>query len=221
MGFFSRESKEVCYFCGNDYFEMLKTIDNNFVCKDCLGNEGISESKIMMMSLNEVIKSKAMLSIGDGVSVTYDTYCSTCNKRIESGSKDLLRLNSKDYCKRCGHERVKSIDKKIGVFAGTEISGYEIEQHLDFVCVEALVNLGYNINQESQSLIGRELSDKELKFNEAKDLAMVKLKVAALDFGGDAVIGVNISSSVFYTKRSVVAAGTVVKTKKMFTDKMD
>jgi len=53
-----------------------------------------------------------------------------------------------------------------------------------------------------------------MKFKEAKNAVMLKLKIEASNQGGDAVIGLSISSTVFYDKRSVIATGTVVNIKK-------
>ncbi len=213
MGLFTKENKDLCYFCNNDYFEMFKTIDNNYVCKDCIGNDSLSKTQIQMMTLDQIIESKANFSVGKTEIASHNTYCSACAKKIESGSKDYVLLNSKDYCKTCGNKKIKDIDKKIEVVTGNQVPGYEIEKHLDLACVEALVNLGYNMNLESQSLFGKQLDNEDLKFKDAKALAMVKLKMAAYKLGGDAVIGVTISSTVFYDKRSVVATGTIVKLK--------
>ncbi len=214
MGLFTKENRDVCYFCNNDYFKLFKTLDNNYVCKDCLGTESIDENEIMFMTLDDLIKTRETFTIGESKVVNHDTYCTVCNKKIGSGSKDYLSLNSYDYCKTCGSDKIKAIDKEIILTAGNELAGYDVQKHLDLVCVESLVSLGYNMNYESQSLLGRPSEDKDMKFKEAKNAAILKLKMEAFNLGGNAVLAVTISSSVFYDKRSVVATGTVVNTKK-------
>jgi uncharacterized protein YbjQ (UPF0145 family) len=213
MGFFSKESRNLCYFCNNDYFQLFKTIDNNYVCKDCIGNDGLTEEDIQLKTLDEIIKERESLSLSKMEVARRDTFCSACNKYIASGSKDYVSLMGIDYCKSCASHKIKSIDSKIILTAANELVGYKIEKHLDLICVESLMNLGYNMNYESQSLLGRPSSDKDMKFKEAKNAALLKLKMEAFNLGGDAVIGFNISSTVFYDKRSVVASGTVVKTR--------
>lgn len=182
MGLFTKTSSDLCYFCNNDYFKLFKTIDNNFVCKDCLGSNNLTEDDILFMSLEEVIKAREAFSLGES--------------------------------EACGSERIRAIDKGILLTASNDLPGYEIEKHLDLVCVESLISLGYNMNYENQGLLGRPSGDKDMKFKEAKNAALMKLKIAASDLGGNALIGVTLSSSVFYDKRSVVATGTVVQMKK-------
>lgn len=215
MGIFSKESRNLCYFCNNDYFELFRTLDNHYVCKDCLTNDSLDGSDIMCMTLDEVVKSKEGFVIDNAGIASYDTYCSVCSKSIGSGSSDYVSLNSMDYCRVCGSDKIKSIDKSILLTAGSVLPGRVIDEYVDLVSVEALISLGYNMSYESQSIFGNQLGDKDLKFVEAKNVAVSKLKIAAFNLGGDAIIGVNVTSSVFYDKRSVIVTGTVVKTKEI------
>jgi len=211
MGIFSKEPRDYCYFCNNDYFELIKTLDNKFVCTNCIKDDDISKDEIIFMSLDEIIKVKSNFSSGEKSS--HDTYCYVCNKHIESGSRDYVSINTNDYCKSCGSEKLKSIDGNVLIASSPFIAGYDIEEHLDLISVESLITLSYNMNLEAQSIFGKELKEKDLKFKEAKNLAIMKLKIAAEALNGHAVINVNLSSSVFFDKRSVVATGTVVKIK--------
>jgi len=123
MGFFTKESRNSCYFCNNDYFELFKTLDNNYVCKDCLGDNSLIENEIMFKTLDEIIKAREANSIGKSKAASHDTYCSACNKQIISGSRDYISLNSIDYCETCGSKKIKTIDTNILITASNQVLG--------------------------------------------------------------------------------------------------
>lgn len=214
MGLFSKETRHVCYFCQNDYFELIKTIDNQYVCENCMKKNNVPLDDIIYMTLDEVIKTKESLNINHTDKAAHNTFCSLCNKNIEAGSSDYLSLSGSDYCRSCGSDKILKIDQEIIVTTSSHLPGYKIDKHIDMVCIEGLVGLGYNINYEAQSLLGRHTEDKDLKFQEAKNVALSKLKLSAFNLGGQAVVDLQVTSSVFHDKRSVVVTGSVVSLSK-------
>jgi len=155
--------------------------------------------------------------------------CAVCgiessNKLFSSMATSTLffeRLRNADYCPKCAVQVKLSIANSIITTTTNSISGYIIESYLGVESVEVV--LGTGVISESISEVsdffGTRSTVFETKLQQAKKIALNKIKLLADSLGGNAIVGMDIDYTEFTGNRiGVIINGTVVKVIKDYND---
>lgn len=145
-------------------------------------------------------------------------HCSMCSGQFDSGytpssSEPLplyVALGGKRYCKTCASKVVS----KVILTTTPAIEGYVVEDYFGLESIEFVIGSGLftEVGGDWADFWGMRSKGFESKLHEAKTTAVALLKTAALDMGGNAVIGVDMDYAEFSGNRvALILNGTVVR----------
>jgi len=148
--------------------------------------------------------------------------CYNCNKKTLSPGPDWHLIDGNWWCPECFNNRpgIKEWENKLkNIILSTthNLAGYDIEEYLGVECIQLVMGTGIisEFVSDLSDFVGERSGKFEKKMSEANTTALNRLKKAALEKCGNAVIGINFEYPVYSgNKMGVTVTGTIVKIKK-------
>ena len=151
--------------------------------------------------------------------------CTSCNREsggLRSGyhESDYILIRNKHYCPHCTKYFLTDYIEPIIVTTTNSIDGFEVDQYISIESVEIVIGTGVfsEFMGDISDIFGTRSTSFETKMQNAKNIAISKLKAIAYEKYGDAIIGVDMDYTEFSSNRiGVVANGTIVKLRSIDT----
>ena len=132
--------------------------------------------------------------------------CPLCREEVPS-----FVIEERKYCKACARKIVKS---SVTLTTTDQVEGYKIKRYIDIDSVEIVIETETHPDppEDVSDSGGTRSSSLEQKFQEAKTLALNKLRYKALQKDGNAVIGVKLDyTPISKGMTGLVVSGTIVR----------
>lgn len=150
--------------------------------------------------------------------------CSSCKLEsagVFSGHHESMysRVKNQDYCPKCSHEFFNSKIEPIIATTTGSIDGYTVERYIGIESVEVVIGTGVfsEFAGDIADMMGSRSTAFEIKMQNAKNVAISRLKTIAYEKDGNAIIGIDVDYTEFSNNRiGVIANGTLVKIVKIF-----
>jgi uncharacterized protein YbjQ (UPF0145 family) len=183
---------------------LLKESDGQFYCEECLTAKG-HESDPAWHCLTCSVQF-ASVSAGNGST-------SIGKASLMEQQPLCVSLGGKRYCKTCASKLVA----RVILTTTPSVEGYVVEAYFGLESVEFVMGSGLftEVGGEWADFWGVRSHGFESKLHDAKTTAVRLLKVAALNRGGNAVIGVDMDYAEFSGNRvALILNGTVVRVRR-------
>ena len=142
--------------------------------------------------------------------------CGRSRKITEEYFTDLKEGGS--VCKECAkkrrEEKRRKVDESVILTTTNNIDGYNVIDYISIGSVEVVIGTGVisEFGAGLADIFGGRVTEFEKKLNKGKKASLLKLKYAAYNAGGNAVIGIDLDYTEFASNTiGVVANGTIVK----------
>lgn len=146
--------------------------------------------------------------------------CYNCGQTIETKSiEDIEQEKQKEKDKQKLDEYNKRINSlsNLKLTTGMSFDGYRITEYLQVISGESVLGTGMlsELDASVADLLGTESNRFINKLEEAKEKAMMRLKIKASNYGANAIVGIDFDYINFMSNMiAVVANGTCVNIEK-------
>ncbi|TGU71420.1 heavy metal-binding domain-containing protein [Geomonas terrae] len=123
-------------------------------------------------------------------------------------------IKRNDYCSSCATEYVTKAISAIIITTTNHLDGYVVKRYIDIESVEIVAGTGMfsEFGGDVADFFGARSTAFEQKLQKAKRTALDKLKYAAFERGGNAVIAIDLDYTEFSGNRiGLIANGTIVE----------
>jgi uncharacterized protein YbjQ (UPF0145 family) len=158
------------------------------------------------MAKKTCAKCGVSLAFWDGVPYEGQTICRNCMALIKSNpnmAKSILRV-----------EELMAKSKEVKLTTTNNIDGYKVKKYINIESIEVVIGTGVfsEFTTSFQDFFGARSTGFEKKLADAKKAAMDLLKIAAVQKGGNAVIGIDLDYTEFSSNRiGIILNGTIVE----------
>lgn len=123
-------------------------------------------------------------------------------------------IKGNEYCSSCAAKYVAEAISKIIITTTNHLDGFKVKRYIDIESVEIVAGTGMfsEFGGDVADFFGARATGFELKLQNAKRTALDKLKYAAFEKGGNAVIAIDLDYTEFTGNRiGIIANGTIVE----------
>jgi len=148
--------------------------------------------------------------------------CSDCGKERKPRDKPYTKLKvGGSVCEECANirraENIRNLENVI-LTTTNNVDGYRVVEYIGIGSVEVVIGTGIisEFGASVANVFGGRATEFEIKLNKGKEASLLKLKYAAFEVGGNAVIGIDLDYTEFKSNTiGIVASGTIVKIEKI------
>lgn len=124
------------------------------------------------------------------------------------------QIKGNDYCSSCATKYVAEAISTIIITTTNHLDGFKVKRYIDIESVEIVAGTGMfsEFGGDVADFFGARSTAFEQKLQKAKRTALDKLKYAAFERGGNAVIAIDLDYTEFTGNRiGLIANGTIVE----------